>query len=34
MEFTSWKYLIPFKSYTCTYKHTENTCPGYRPSRL
>ena len=30
MEFTSWKYLIPFKSYT--YKRTENTCPGFKPT--
>jgi hypothetical protein len=38
VEFTSWKYLIPFKSYT--YKHSkvipinvlENTCPGFKPS--
>jgi hypothetical protein len=28
MDFTSWKYLIPFKSYT--YKRTENTCPDYK----
>ena len=27
MEFTSWKYLILFKSYT--YKRTDNTCPGF-----
>jgi hypothetical protein len=29
MEFTSWKYLITFKSYTN--KHTENTCIGFPP---
>jgi hypothetical protein len=29
MEFTSWKYLIMFKSYTN--KRTENTCPGFPP---
>ena len=29
MEFTSWKYLITFKSYTN--KRTENTCPGILP---
>ena len=29
MEFTSWKYLITFKSYTN--KRTENTCPGFPP---
>jgi hypothetical protein len=28
MEFTSWKYLIPFKSYT--YKLLKNTCPGFK----
>jgi hypothetical protein len=27
MEFTSWKYLIPFKSYT--HKVLKNTCPGF-----
>ena len=31
MEFTSWKYLIPFKSYN-TYKLLKNTCPGFKPS--
>ena len=30
MEFTSWKYLIPFKSYT--YKLLKNTCPVLNPS--
>ena len=29
MEFTSWKYLITFKSYTN--KHTENTRPDFPP---
>jgi hypothetical protein len=29
MEFTSWKYLIPFKCYTC--KLLENTCLGLKP---
>ena len=29
IELTSWKYLFTFKSYT--YKHTENTCPGFPP---
>jgi hypothetical protein len=29
MEFTSWKYLVTFKSYTN--KRTENTCPGFPP---
>jgi hypothetical protein len=32
MEFKSWKYhLILFKSYT--YKRTEKTCPGFKPTR-